>query len=71
MKLKKSSVEAASESGSGGAFIAARFRNPAEEMAAGPEKGEKAAAIASVVTMLLLAVIAALSYMSWDVIKTA
>jgi len=75
MKLKKSTlneVEAAAASGNQqqGAYIASRFRNPAEE---GPVKSgsDKAGLICAILATLILAAITALLYLNWDLIKTA
>jgi hypothetical protein len=74
MKLKKSSVEAVSEdnSASGGAFISARLRNPADEMAAhGKSASDMIGGICAIVATVLLVAITALLYFNWDAIKSA
>jgi len=75
MKLKKSSVEVVEESkpATGGAFISARLRNPADEIAAAQSKGgsDMVAGILAVVATVVMAVITFLLYLNWDAIKSA
>ncbi|HRR34311.1 MAG TPA: hypothetical protein P5026_09450 [Kiritimatiellia bacterium] len=76
MKLKKSSVDAVQEeaktSGAGGAFISARHRNPAEELAAqGSGAGDKVGGICAIIATIFLAIITFLMYANWDLIKSA
>lgn len=74
MKLKKSNVEAVEESKpAGGAFISARLRNPAEEVALAPSagKGDLWAGISAIVAVVLMAVITLLLYANWTAIKSA
>ncbi len=75
MKLKKSSVEAVQEeakTASGGAFISARLRNPAEELAVqGPGAGDKIGGICAIIATVFLAIITFLMYANWDLIKSA
>jgi hypothetical protein len=75
MKLKKSSGEAVQEEAkpaSGGAFISARLRNPAEELAAqGAGAGDKIGGICAVLATVFLAIITFLLYANWDLIKSA
>ncbi len=75
MKLKKSSVEAVEESkpAGGGAFISARLRNPAEEIAAANPsgKGDLWAGIFAIVAVVLMAVITLLLYFNWTAIQSA
>ena len=75
MKLKKSSVEAAGEeskASSGGAFISARLRNPAEELVAQSKSAsDMIGGISALVATVLLVVITALLYFNWDAIKSA
>ncbi len=74
MKLKKSTLnEAQGEGGQGGgAFISARLRNPAEEMAMAPSgKGDVLYGIFAIIATLLLLITAILLYVNWDVIKVA
>ena len=75
MKLKKSSLESTEEAApaAGGAFISARLRNPADEIAAAKNKGgsDMVGGICAVVATVLMAVITALLYFNWDAIKSA
>jgi len=76
MKLKKSSVEAVEEAkpagATGGAFISARLRNPADEVAVqSSDSGDMIGGICAIVASLLLAVIAAMLYMNWNLIQSA
>lgn len=74
MKLKKSSLEAAEESkpAAGGAFISARLRNPADELAAqGSGTGDKIGGICAIITTVILAIITFMLYANWDLIKSA
>lgn len=77
MKLKKSAVEAAGDESkaapaTGGAFISARLRNPAEELAAQrTSSGDKFGGICAILATVLLAVVTALLYFNWDAIKSA
>ena len=75
MKLKKSSIEAIEESkpvATGGAFISARLRNPAEEMAAKSSSrgSDLVSGICAIIATVLLSVITALLYFNWDAIKS-
>ena len=76
MKLKKSSMEAApaaeaSPAGSA-AFISARLRNPADEVAA-QSKGssDMIGGICAILATVVLVIITALLYVNWDAIKSA
>jgi len=74
MKLKKSSVEAveAATPAAGGAFISARLRNPADEVAAqNAGKGDMVGGVCAIIATLLLAIITGLLYVNWDAIKSA
>ena len=75
MKLKKSSGDAVQEEAkpaSGGAFLSARFRNPAEEVAAQSSgAGDKVGGICAILATVFLAVITFLLYANWDLIKSA
>lgn len=76
MKLKKSSVDAVQEEAKvvsgGGAFISARLRNPADELAAqGSGAGDKIGGICAIIATVFLAVITFLMYANWDLIKSA
>lgn len=76
MKLKKSSIEAAPEesasSGGGGAFISARLRNPADELASQSKgAGDMIYGVCAIIATLVMAVATALLYMNWDAIKSA
>jgi len=77
MKLKKSAVETLEEEkpvvAAGGAFISARLRNPAEELAAAPAKSgsDLVCGICAIVATLILAVIAFLMYTNWTAIQSA
>ncbi len=74
MQLKKSSIEAAREDVvvSGGAFISARHRNPAEEQAAQSRgSSDMIGGICAIVATVMLAIITALLYMNWEAIKSA
>ena len=75
MKLKKSTADAVTEESkavSGGAFISARLRNPADELAAqGKSAGDKVGGICAILATVLLIVITALLYFNWDAIKSA
>ncbi|MBP5228378.1 MAG: hypothetical protein J6336_13435 [Kiritimatiellae bacterium] len=68
MKLKKSSIEQAEAAGQQGAFIAARLRNPQDELPqdTGSDKG---ALICSILITLILIGISAMQYIEWDLIK--
>ncbi len=78
MKLKKSSIEAVEEEvkpAGGGAFISARLRNPAEELA---ETGKRqksgsdlVSGICAIIATVVVAVITALLYFNWEAIKSA
>ena len=75
MKLKKSSIESVEESkpvASGGAFISARLRNPAEELAAksSGSGSDLVSGVFAIVATVLLSVITALLYFNWDAIKS-
>lgn len=69
MKLKKSDGGAGQEEG--GAFISARLRNPAEELAAsgGSGTGDKIGGICAILATVFLAIIAYLLYANWELIK--
>jgi len=76
MKLKKSSIEAAEEAkpaaATGGAFISARLRNPADEVAvSSSDAGDKIGGICAIVATVLLAVIVGMLYMNWNLIQSA
>ncbi|MDR2849850.1 MAG: hypothetical protein LBW77_04805 [Verrucomicrobiota bacterium] len=75
MKLKKETVEAVQDeakAGTGGAFISARFRNPADEIAAqGSGAGDKIGGICAILATVFLVAITALLYFNWDLIKSA
>jgi hypothetical protein len=75
MKLKKSSVETAAEeakTAGGGAFISARLRNPAEELAAqSTGKSDVIGGVCAIVAFVLMAAVTAVLYMNWDAIKSA
>ncbi len=75
MKLKKSSVDAVQEeakAASGGAFISARLRNPADELASqGSGAGDKVGGICAIIATVFLAIITFLMYANWDLIKSA
>lgn len=75
MKLKKSAVEAVGEENkapAGGAFISARLRNPAEELAAqGKSSSDVVGGVCAILATVALAVITALLYFNWDAIKSA
>ena len=70
MKIKKTTVDAetpaAPENGGGGAFIAARFRNPADDYApTGTTTGEKVCAIITIVSTLILGAVCAMQYLQY------
>ena len=76
MKLKKSSIEtieAEAPATTGGAFISARLRNPAEEMAAAPAKtgSDMICGVCAIVATIVIAVIAFLMYTNWTAIQSA
>lgn len=76
MKLKKSSLEQVEAEVAtqqpGGAFISARYRNPAEEAPVEVSNtGDKIGMICAVLTTIILIAITAMLYMNWDLIKTA
>jgi len=74
MKLKKSSLEAVEEARpqADGAFISARLRNPAEELAAqNAGRGDTIGGICAIIATVLLAIITGLLYVNWDAIKSA
>ena len=75
MKLKKPSdgaVQEEAKPASGGAFISARHRNPAEEVAAQDSgAGDKIGGICAILATVFLAVITFLLYTNWDLIKSA
>jgi hypothetical protein len=77
MKLKRASKEVATEetvpsTSSGGAFISARLRNPAEELAAqSTGTGDMIGGVCAIVATVMLVVITALLYFNWDAIKSA
>ena len=75
MKLKKSTADAVmeeSKSASGGAFISARLRNPAEELAAqGKSSGDLVGGVCAILATVLLVAITALLFFNWDAIKSA
>ena len=75
MKLKKPSSEAAPveavSSGGGGAFISARLRNPAEELAAqSTGSGDTIYGVCAIIATVVMAIATALLYMNWDAIKS-
>ncbi len=72
-KLKVSSEPAGDDSKSaGGAFISARLRNPAEEMASRPQgKGDVVCGIFAIVATVVLLLTGLLLYVNWDAIKSA
>ena len=75
MKLKKSSLEQVeaevANQQSGGAFLSARFRNPAEVApVAVSSTAEKIGMICAVLTTIILIAISTMLYMNWDLIKT-
>lgn len=74
MKLKKSSLDAVEETKAapGGAFISARLRNPADELAAqGSGAGDKAGGICAIIATVILTIITFMLYTNWDLIKSA
>lgn len=74
MKLKKSSVEAIEDdkTATGGAFISARLRNPADELAVqGSDAGDKIGGICALIATALLAIITFMLYANWNLIKSA
>ena len=75
MKLKKSSIEAVTEeahAAGGGAFISARLRNPADELAAQSAGGSDTVyGVCAIIATVAMAVATALLYMNWDAIKSA
>ena len=77
MKLKKSSIEAfekAEPAAAGGAFISARLRNPADEVAAGKTAksgGDVVGGICAIVALILIAITAVLLYVDWNSIQSA
>lgn len=74
MKLKKSSIEAVEEAkpAAGGAFIAARHRNPVAEVAAQQAAGaEIFGGVCAILATVVLVIITALLYVNWDAIKSA
>lgn len=76
MKLKKSSVEAVAEESkpaAGGAFISARLRNPAEELAAQKPsgKGDLVAGLSALIAVAVMAIVTLLLYVNWNAIKSA
>ena len=75
MKLKKSSVEAVADEtkpAAGGAFISARLRNPADEVAMqGQGSGDKIGGICALIATALLAIITFLLFTNWHLIKSA
>jgi hypothetical protein len=75
MKLKKSAVESVGEeskAATGGAFISARLRNPAEELAAqGKSSSDVLGGVFAIIATVALLVVTALLYFNWDAIKSA
>jgi hypothetical protein len=76
LKLKKEpdAVAAIPEEpkASGGAFISARHRNPADELATqGTGAGDKIGGICAIIATIFLAIITFLMYANWDLIKSA
>jgi hypothetical protein len=77
MKLKRSSKEAApvadeTKPASGGAFISARLRNPAEEVAAqAKSSSDTVGGVCAIIATVMMIAVAALLYMNWDAIKSA
>ena len=57
---------------SGGAFISARLRNPADEIAA-QTKGtsDMLGGICAIIATVMMLVITAMLYLNWDAIKSA
>jgi hypothetical protein len=74
MKLKKSSIDTAAEDpkAAGGAFISARLRNPADEIASqGGQTSDMIGGICAILATVLMLAITALLYLNWDAIKSA
>ena len=76
MKLKKSSMDEVTEEaksiGGGGAFISARLRNPADEIAAqSTGTSDTIGGICAIVATVMMLVITVLLYMNWEAIKSA
>jgi len=76
MKLKKASTDESQEevktAAAGGAFISARLRNPADEIAAqGRGTSDVIGGICAIIATVLLLVVTALLYFNWDAIKSA
>lgn len=70
MKLKKSSADAAEAAG--GAFISERLRNPADELAAQkPASSDKIWGLLAIIATVMLAAIAVMLYMNFNLIKSA
>lgn len=75
MKLKRSSLEAVPEeahAAGGGAFISARLRNPADELAAQSSgSGDTLYGVFAIIATVAMAIASALLYMNWEAIKSA
>lgn len=75
MKLKKSSVDAVADEAKavgGGAFISARLRNPAEELAAqSTGAGDVFGGVCAIIACVLMLLVTAVLYLNWDAIKSA
>jgi hypothetical protein len=75
MKLKKSAAEPAAEEtkpAAGGAFISARLRNPAEELAAQAKApSDMIGGVCAILAFVLMAAVTAVLYFNWDMIKSA
>ncbi len=74
MKLYKSSIEAVEEANTtkGGAFISARLRNPAEELATQQRSGsDTLGGVCAIIATVLMLIVTALLYVNWDAIKSA
>ena len=65
MKLKKSSVEQASEETSG-AYISNRLRNPGEEAAASSGPNETVFGIAAIIATVAMIIVAVVLYLNLD-----
>ena len=75
MKLKKSTMESVSDeakSAGGGAFISARLRNPADEIASrGDQSSDVVGGICAIFATVFMLAIAVMLYFNWDAIKAA
>lgn len=64
--------EEAKSAGGGGAFISARLRNPADEVAAQSKgAGDLVGGICAIIATVMMLIITALLYVNWDAIKSA